>query len=174
MKIKKTANGKAKLVITKSEWQQYGRQAGWLDQEVTEESTPCAVCGETTQMTGTELCDKCWMVEGYLENPVSGSDKEHQYRMAPQDIRLKAWRHLKEKGVDVAHINMNDSGPGFDLSRNAQVDQTQPLDGVQTSKAAEGGSATPNKLKCAKKGCNNEFTVDPVNPNENCCEKCRG
>jgi hypothetical protein len=61
-----------------------------------------------------------------------------------------------------------------DLSTTAQVDQLQPLDGVQTSDAAEGSSAKPKTLGCEKKGCKNVFTFDPSNPTESYCDNCRG
>ena len=176
MKIIRQANGKSMLKITRQEWESYGRQAGWLDNKAPDEETvPCEVCGKETKMVGTGLCDRCWMVEGYLENPVKGSDKELQYRMAPQDVRLKAREHLKSKGKNVPHINMNDAGPGYDLSTTAQADnQLQPLDGVQTSDAAKGSSAKPKKQKCSVKGCNKVFDWDASNPKETRCESCRG
>lgn len=48
--------------------------------DVTEE-IPCQFCGKPTINTGTKLCNTCWMVKGYLEDPVTGSDKQYVYKM---------------------------------------------------------------------------------------------
>ena len=57
-----------------------------------------------------------------------------------------------------------------EFKKKSQVDQLQPTDGVQNS---EGVAQKPKKIRCSVKGCDNVFEVDPSNPHENKCTKCR-
>jgi len=56
MKLVKTANGH-KIKMSRSEWESYGRKAGWLSKKA---SVDCQECGETIhQETNNDKCPHC-------------------------------------------------------------------------------------------------------------------
>jgi hypothetical protein len=84
-----------KITISKSQWEEMGKKAGWA---IDEETVECLVCGKPTKMTGTKLCDRCWMVVNYIKNPVTVSDRGTVYRLTDDEIKKKA-RDLIGKGI---------------------------------------------------------------------------
>lgn len=57
MKIVKSANGKTSIKMARSEWEEYGKKAGWLKQ-ANEHTDECDKCG-TCQKCCEELCKIC-------------------------------------------------------------------------------------------------------------------
>ena len=191
MKITKTAEGKAKLTITREEWEDYGRQAGWdvfdenTQREILKDHSPENQEFYLKLLNSTLTAEEMNSLDEYADRLFStGVPEEDElarnnalknvFRKNPSSLEqasdlLQSEFQAYMASIDRPHINQYDQG----LSQTAQVDQLQPLDGVQNSDAAAGASEKPKTLKCDKKGCKNVFTFDPSNPTENRCENCR-
>lgn len=97
----------AKFPQPKSERQNISRKTSWNKKAQVnpyeEAIVPCKICKEKTKMTGTGLCDRCWMVMNYLENPVSGSDKQYMYNLTkeshPEIIELVKQELIKQNPI---------------------------------------------------------------------------
>lgn len=75
-----------KIKLSRIQWEEMGKTAGWWNEEKSVEidTMPCQFCGKKTEILGTRLCDRCWMIKGYFENPVNNSDKASVYKMTLQ------------------------------------------------------------------------------------------
>ena len=95
----------------------------WETKKAQDESCPCKVCGETTRMTGTRLCDRCWEIASAMETGHMANN--HQYNLASLE--------LKKKVRDACCID----APWLDGPRPAgeRVAQVIPADGI-----ADGGT----------------------------------
>jgi hypothetical protein len=190
MKIQKTANGKAKIIITRSEWINYGRQAGWMEtlEGVLEE-------GEMQQLnqyadrlfsTGDPSADmqakQQAMKDVFIAMPYSLQEAMDALQKSFQEYMKRSNRpHVNKFDSGPPNVNMYDMGEGQGLNaskkgkivQKSQVDQLQPLDGVQNSDAAEGFNGKKPKLTCSNQKCKATFPYDPTNPDETKCPKCR-
>jgi len=87
-----------KIKLSKSQWEEMGRKAGWSIGSLGEDTVSCLICKRPIKMTGTKLCDRCWEVVNYIKDPKQASDKESTYRSTDELIKGKA-KELIGKGV---------------------------------------------------------------------------
>ena len=63
MKILKTASGKQTIKLSKKEWTNIGKKAGWMEKtETYPNKKPCPKCGELVWdvATADQHLNKCW------------------------------------------------------------------------------------------------------------------
>jgi len=78
MKVTKTANGKTKLHLSKTEWEKIGEEQGWnaeleRNSQVEKKERKCEVCG---RLVGT-MSDKAWEVRGQICE-ICGEEKDRE------------------------------------------------------------------------------------------------
>ncbi|MFA7219350.1 MAG: hypothetical protein WC119_02480 [Synergistaceae bacterium] len=155
MKVVKSANGKTKIKISRKEWEAIGKKAAWNDPE--RHSLP-----EEDMVK----------LEAYIAKLYPGEDNSMERFNALNAVMNENPSTLEEAMIAVKE-RFNFASRKNSLKRAAQTDQLQPLDGVQNSEGAKGGSAKSKKSKCSAEGCDKEFRYDPSNPKETKCEHCR-